>query len=386
MSIYFDNNSTTKPLEAVTTAMMEVLGDGDGYANPSSTHILGRRARARIEQARETIATMIGCHTPNDVVFTSGGTESISQALFIGIESQKPASATLIMSAVEHAAVLEAAAYHSAQGVRVETVGVSTKGQLDIPHLERVLRKTPKGTLVSIMLANNETGVIFPIPEVAAICRAHGAYLHVDAVQAVGKTPVNVMALGCDYLSLSAHKFHGPKGIGALYIRNGAPRTSLIKGHQESGARGGTENVPGIIGMATAAQAIWPRIVDNSLSLENLRHQLESSILSAIPGTQINGDTEPRLCNTSNIYFPGKNSAILVEQLSARGVHVSSGAACTTGGKPSHVLLAMGLGDERANSSLRFSLSKLSSESEVDFAVTTVKQVFASSLDVHKVD
>ena len=384
MNVYIDNNATTQPLQSVVNAMIPFL-EGT-YANPSSLHLPGRTVRARVEQAREDVAAMIRCNSPSDIIFTSGGTESICHAFFIGLENQRQKDPHIVVSAVEHAAVLEVTSFYRSKGAHIDEVAVGRDGKLDFSNLEEVLAHSPRQTFVSIMLANNETGVLFPLPEVAELCKRYNAYLHVDAVQAVGKFPIDVSSLGCDYLSLSAHKFHGPKGIGALYIRNGAPRLSILKGHQENGARGGTENVPGIIGMGAASQAVMTSLEADIHRMRELRDKLEVAILRAVPVAEINGDRNNRLCNTSNIFFPGKNSASMVEQLSARGVYVSSGAACTTGKEPSHVLRAMGLSDKRANASLRFSVSKLSSDDDVTAAVDAVNQVFTSSLDVHEVN
>lgn len=383
MDVYLDNNATTKPLDSVVVAMEDCLTDA--WANPSSHHLPGRRARARIEKAREAVAALIGCKSPTEVVFTSGGTESISQAFSIADHLSREETPFIVVSAVEHAAVLQAAESRRARGSSVQLIRVDDKGNLDCQNLCDVLGKAPKGTFVSLILANNETGVIFRIKEVAELCRSYGARLHVDAVQAIGKIPVKACELECDYLSMSAHKFHGPKGIGALYIRHGTPKMAIIEGHQENGMRGGTENVPGIIGMGVSADAVLNGLEEDIRRMSTLRDRLEIAILSAMQSAEVNGNRDNRLCNTSNISFPGKDSAVLVEQLSARGVHVSAGAACTTGGQPSHVLRAMGLSEERANSSLRFSVSKLTTDNDIETAAAAVIQVLASSLDVHNI-
>ena len=382
MSVYLDNNATTQPLPEVTKAVLDCITDG--FANPSSTHQAGRAARMNVERSRESVARLIGCRVVADLIFTSGGTESISQVFAIASARAAKTGAVpcIIHSAVEHAAVWDAADTYAARGALVQSVRVDAHGVLDLAALGKTLAASPKGAFVFLMLANNETGVIFPIKDASAICHAAGAFLHVDAVQAAGKIPVDVADLDCDYLSLSAHKFHGMKGSGALYIRQGCPRAPLVSGHQEAGLRGGTENVPGIVAMGVAAQAALDGLTINTERVGGLRDRLEKSVLDAVPGAEVNGAGAPRLCNTANIFFPGKDAAMLTEQLSARGVFVSSGAACSTGGKPSHVLQAMGLGDRRANASLRFSLSKFTSEADVEAAVTTVKQVYSSSLNV----
>jgi len=342
-------------------------------------------AKGHIENARQAVAKMIGCRIPDSIIFTSCGTESISQAFFIASEVQLNKNSHFIISGVEHSAVQETSEYHASKGSHISVVGVDGNGNLDLKQLRQLLTKTSKGSFVSLMLANNETGVIFPIAEIAEICKIHGVYLHVDAVQAAGKLPFNVEELGCHYLSLSAHKFHGPKGVGALYICPGAPKVSFIRGHQENGMRGGTENLPGIVGMGVAAESVVRSLSSDIERMKELRDRLESLVIDAIPGTAVNGDTASRLCNTSNIYFPGRNAANLVEQLSARGVYVSAGAACSTGGKPSHVLRAMGMSDERANASLRFSLSKSTTVQEIDLAVAAITIANSSSLTIYNV-
>jgi len=253
---------------------------------------------------------------------------------------------------------------------------VDSEGALDLQKLEKEI--TGCSAFVSVMIANNETGIIFPINQISEICKRHGAILHVDAVQAVGKLAIDVQSLDCDYLSLSAHKFHGPKGIGVLYIRENAPKSALIRGHQESLLRGGTENVPGIVGMATAIEILL-REQGKTDSIRSLRDSLERNLLSEIPGATINGASAPRICNTCNIYIPERNAADLVESLSQLGVYVSAGAACTNSGKPSHVIQAMFHNRSRANSSIRLSLSWFTTAKEISLAVkAVVKSYYAT--------
>ena len=384
MNIYLDNNATTQPLPAVVEAMVDCLVNG--FANPSSLHLPGRRVKAKIEQAREHLAALIGCQSPSEVIFTSGGTESINVAFFMAAQSWHGRIPHIVVSAVEHAAVLDAAKFYALQGVKIDIIGVDQHGNLDLDELRAVLAKASQGCLVSLMLANNETGTLFPIREIAQLCRQSRALFHVDAVQAMGKVKIDVKLIDCDFLSLSGHKFHGPKGVGALYLRHGIALQGMIKGHQENGLRGGTENVPGIIGMGVAAQAAFSIADEDFDRLKDLRNRLEFGILAAVPGAQVNGHQINRLCNTSNIFFPGKNAATLVEQLSSRGVHVSAGAACTTGGRPSHVLRAMGLGDERSNASLRFSLCQFTTPGEIEEVIPVVRHVVLSSPTVHAVN
>ena len=378
MMAYLDNNATTRPLPEVVAAMEPYFYEF--YANPSSPHAFGQKCRRAVEQARALVAQLLGTTTPSEVVFTSSATESINHAFHIAWETFGTKGLHLVTSSVEHAAVLAAVEFYKAKGAACSTIPVDSAGRLDLAELDSALSKSP--AFVSLMLANNETGVIFPIDKISEICKSHGALLHVDAVQAVGKMRVNCRDLGCDYLSISGHKFHAPKGIGALVIGQRAPRTAWIKGHQESGARGGTENVPGIVGLGAAAEATISGLSTGIAMMTRLRDSLEKEILRLVSGSQVNGDVDQRVCNTSNIYFPRKNSANLVERLSAEAVYVSAASACTTGGKPSHVLRAMRLSQERGDASLRFSVSKMTTDAEVQYAIATIPRAVCSSLDV----
>jgi cysteine desulfurase len=381
MVVYFDNNATTKPLAEVAEAMRPYLHDL--YGNPSSPHQYGQECRRAVEDARASVAALIEADAATAVVFTSCATESINHAFHSAFETLGRQQFHIVTSSVEHAAVLQSTEFYRSKGADVSVLGVDAQGNLNLEELDSALVRGP--AFVSLMLANNETGVIFPIEQAGEICRRRKAILHVDAVQAIGKLPVNFGQLRCDFLSLSAHKFHGPKGVGALFIRHGAPRIALLRGHQEGNARGGTENVPGIVGMGAAARIVKQGLVADVKRIAGFRDALESGILARVRGSEINGNSIRRLCNTTNIHFPKKNSAQLVERLSAQQVFVSAGAACTTGGKPSHVLKAMGLGDERANGSLRFSLSKLTTREEIERALALVPETIKSSLDVFAV-
>lgn len=381
MAVYLDNNATTKPLPEVVVAMHPFLQDS--YGNPSSPHQFGQECRRAVEDARASVAELITAKIPTEIVFTSCATESISQAFHIASTAFGKKPFQIVTSSVEHVAVLETAEHYRAHGAQITVISVDSKGNLDLQELSAALSK---GTaFVSLMLANNETGVIFPIQEAGVLCKRHQAIFHVDAVQGIGKTGVDVRELQCDYLSISAHKFHGPKGVGALYIRHGAPRAALIKGHQEDNTRGGTENVPGIVGMGVAAQAVRAGLPSDMKRMSELRDTLEQGILAAVPRSEVNGDTSRRLCNTTSIHFPKKNSAQLVERLSGQGLFISAGAACTTGGKPSHVLRAMGLGEERANGSLRFSVGKLTTQADIKSALQIVPEAVKASMDVFAV-
>jgi cysteine desulfurase len=369
--VYLDNNATTKPHPDVRAAMLMALDCW--YGNPSSKHELGTASRSVIEDARRAISVFIGAGRPSDVLFLSGATEAIAQAF----ESARKTVQQVATSAIEHTAVLAAATAAERCGVAHFTIPVSTDGQISLRDLDQVVRKAP--TFVSVTLVNNETGTLQDISGVAEICRQHGALLHVDAAQAIGRVHVDVSDLGCDYLSLSPHKFHGPKGVGALFVRSEAPKTSIIHGHQEFGLRGGTENLPGIAGTAAAVRALhdWQARLP---TISKLTHRLEQGILAEIPGAAVNCVDAPRVANTSNIYFPKRSAADMVASLSRRGVYVSAGAACSTGGSPSHVLEALGYGRTRANSSIRFSPSRFSTPAEIESAIRQTKEVYSATL------
>jgi cysteine desulfurase len=364
--IYLDNAATTQPFPEVVDAMLPFLREE--YGNPSSLHAAGAAVRHTLEESRSDIARLLGAISPRQILFTSGVTESIALAF----ASVGPNASQIVTSAVEHSAVL-AASRRWANGRPVISIPVDREGLLDMEAMHNVLCKAP--SFVSLMLANNETGVLFDIPSAAQLCRKCNAVLHVDAAQAVGKAALNVRQLDCDYLSLSAHKFHGPKGIGALYARRPATVQPIFPGHQESQKRGGTENVPGIVGMAAAARVLADRPADFAL-ITNLRDQLERSITAAIPGAMVNGHATKRIASISNISLPHTSAADFVVQLSRRGLHISAGAACSSGRQPSHVILAMHNDPMRAESSLRFSLSRLTTPEEITNAISIVTQTY----------
>jgi cysteine desulfurase len=374
MTVYLDNNATTKPLPEVVQAVLSALETD--YANPASPHAAGFASRRTIEEARRLAADCIGARAPSEIIFTSGATESIALAF----SSAEPKTcAQFVLSTVEHSAVLDAAKRWAGDR-RVERIPVGIEGVLNLEQLEQAVARTP--SFVSVMQANNETGVIFDIAAIGRICRKHNARLHVDAVQAPGRLPINVADAHCDYLSLSAHKFHGPKGVGILYVREGAQVRPVMPGHRDRGFRGGTENTPAIAGLGAAVRALadWRRSAER---MRQLRDQLEQGILKAIPECAVNGAGADRLCNTSNIHFPHRDAADLVQSLSGRFVFVSAGAACSTGGEPSHVIQAMGLGRQRANSSLRFSLSRLTTAQEIEEAIAKVRESYTTTVPLH---
>lgn len=375
--IYLDNNATTRPHPEVLRNLASCM---DAYANPSSLHIQGRQARGVVEEVRERVASLLGANV-GEIIFTSGGAESISTVF---CQEWK----TLIISAVEHAAVICSANACKNKGAVVHTVGVEPDGSLDEGELTTCLRKiTPRErgrTLVSLMLANNETGVIFPLERLSHSVKSHGALLHIDAVQCIGKIPVDVQQLRCDYLTISGHKFHGIKGVGALYRRREAPLAPLICGHQEQRLRGGTENTVGIVAMGTAALAA-SQTIEKGSKTKQLRDQLEEELAKQVAGIRINGAGATRLPNTSSITFPKRDSAALVEALSQRGLVVSSGAACSIGDAPSHVLMAMGLEADEANASIRFSLSTFTTAKEIREAIQIVADTVAGLPEVQSV-
>jgi len=371
--IYLDNNSTTAVDEAVVEAMTRCLRDA--FGNPSSTHVAGQRSRQMLERAREQVAALIGAR-PREIVFTSGGTEADNLAI-LGTLAAHPTRRHVVLSAVEHAAVFTLCEQLEASGHRATKIAVNEAGALDMNSL--VASVAPETAIVSVMLANNETGVIMDAASAAASTRAAGAVTLVDAVQAVGKMPVDVGALGADLVSLSAHKFHGPKGVGALYVRPGTRlRGQHVGGHQERDLRPGTENLVGIVGMGAAAEVAMRELASAPERMARLRDQLESAILRSIPGAVVNGGCAPRLCNTTNIALPGVEAEALIIALSEAGVCVSAGSACASGSmEPSHVLKAMGVSPTMARGSIRFSVSRQTTDAEIDSAIDEVVRAAA---------
>ncbi|MEO0476926.1 MAG: cysteine desulfurase family protein [Planctomycetota bacterium] len=386
--VYLDNNATTRPLPEVTAAVDEA--SRELWANPSSVHRLGQQVRQRIELARQSVADLIN-DKPRELVFTSGGTESDNLAVF-GV-TPVIENLTLITTKVEHAAVREPAGRVEQRGGKVVYAPVDLDGRVLLEPLKEILASHAlqgRVTLVSIQSANNETGVIQPIEPIAelvqqaraALSEQHGrvyVYLHLDATQAVGKLPVDVARMGADLLTLAAHKFHGPKGVGALWLRRGVQvsRTQL-GGAQERDRRGGTENTPGIIGMGVAAEQAKAFVEDASAiaRIRDLRDQLEQGISAALPNTVVNSSGAERLWNTTNLGFPGIEAEAVLLGLSERGICASAGAACSSGSlDPSPVLLAMGIPEPVAHGSVRFSLSRFTTQSDIDRALDEVPKV-----------
>ncbi|MEA5528014.1 cysteine desulfurase NifS [Dolichospermum sp. UHCC 0684] len=369
--IYLDNNATTKIDPQVVEAMMPYLTDY--YANPSSMHTFGGQLGKAVKIAREQVAALLGADE-SEIVFTSCGTEGDNAAIHAALLAQ-PEKRHIITSQVEHPAVLNVCKQLESKGYQVTYLSVDSHGQMDLSELEAAL--TGNTALVTMMYANNETGTIFPIEEIGAMVKEYGAIFHVDAVQAVGKIPLNMKTSTIDMLTISGHKIHAPKGIGALYVRRGVRfRPLLVGGHQERGRRGGTENVPGIIALGKAAELELLHLEEVSQRLTKLRDYLEKSLLSHIPDCEVNGDIKHRLPNTTNIGFKYIEGEAILLSLNKYGICASSGSACTSGSlEPSHVLRAMGLAYTTLHGSIRFSLSRYTTEAEIDQVIAVMPEI-----------
>ncbi|MGA8075572.1 MAG: cysteine desulfurase family protein [Candidatus Acidiferrales bacterium] len=374
MRVYLDYNATTPMAPEVLDAMMPYFSER--FANASSIHSEGQRARYAVEGARESVAGLIGAKAA-EIVFTSGGTEADNLAIFGAIAAAGATNAEgkrhVITSAIEHHAVLNACQKLERDGVEVTYVGAGADGIVDAEEVRRALR--PSTILISIMHANNELGTIQPIAAIGEIAREAGVAFHTDAVQAVGKLPVDVGRLGVNLLSLSAHKIYGPKGMGALYVKAGTRlHPMFFGGHHERDKRPGTENVAGIVGLGRAAESARALLSESAARIAGLRDRFESRILEMVPQCRVNGDRSRRVANTTNITFAGAEGESLVIALDLRGVACSTGAACSSGAvEPSHVLTAIGLTPEEGRSSVRFSLGRTTLDAEIDFAVNAVR-------------
>ncbi len=369
--VYFDNNATTPLLPEVLEAMRPYFSEH--FGNASSIHHHGQETRAAVERARESVAALLGCRA-SEVVFTSGGTEGDNLAIF-GIISPGDHIITLT---IEHHAVLNACKRLEVLGCGVTYVPVDGRGLVDPDDVRRALR--PKTGLITIMMANNETGVIQPVEEISKVATEADVYFHTDAVQAAGKVPIDVKRIGCDLLSISGHKIHAPQGVGALYVRKGTLiQPMLYGGRHERSRRAGTENVPGIVGLGKAAELAMESFARGDLeAMAALRDRLENTILETVDVVGVNGDGAPRAPNTTNIYFDCIEGEAMVIALDLKGLAVSTGAACSSGAiEPSHVLTAMGLRPGRARASIRFSLGKQNTPKEVDYALGLVSQTVA---------
>ena len=364
--IYVDNNATTRVAPQVVDAMVPYFSEY--YGNPSSMHAFGGDVAAKIKEARENVAGLIGAD-PGEIVFTSCGTESDGTAIRAAIESN-PDKKHILTTRVEHPAIKSLYENLSKKGYHVTFVPVDNQGRLDLDYLYQNLNDDT--AVVSVMWANNETGVIFPIEEISQAVKDRGIVFHTDAVQAVGKLPIDVSNTGVDMLSISGHKFHAPKGIGALYIRKGTKFAPfMIGGHQEKGRRGGTENTASIIGLGKAAELAKKHLEESGYErVKGLRDKLEATLVGKVSNTMINGDIENRLPNTTSIAFEYVEGEAILLMMNEHGICASSGSACTSGSlEPSHVLRAMGVPFTAAHGSIRFSLSRYNTEDEMDFIV-----------------
>ncbi|HTZ18402.1 MAG TPA: cysteine desulfurase NifS [Dissulfurispiraceae bacterium] len=360
--IYLDNNATSAVAPEVTEALLPYLQGL--YGNPSSMHTFGGQLHRKVEDARAKVAALIGAE-PEEIIFTSCGSESDNTAIMSAVESY-PAKKHVITTRVEHPAVLNFAKHLARKGFRVSFVPVDNQGRLDMDYFLKALDDNT--AVVSIMHANNETGVIFPIEEIAAILKERNILFHTDAVQTAGKVPIDVKNLPVDMLSMSGHKLHAPKGVGALYVRKGTRFSPfLIGGHQERGRRAGTENVPGIIAFGKACELALENLEKEAVYVARLRDKLEKALMDKCPDPRINGDVTHRLPNTTNISFEYVEGEAILLRIDEYGICASSGSACTSGAlEPSHVLRAMGIPYTAIHGSVRFSLSRYNTEDEID--------------------
>ncbi|MGA2540254.1 MAG: cysteine desulfurase NifS [Verrucomicrobiota bacterium] len=378
---YFDNNATTRVAPEVIDAMLPFLRDH--YGNPSSIYKFGSQTGREVEDARARVAALLNAD-PREIVFTSCGTESNNAALHSALATH-PGRRHILTTAVEHSAIINHCAFLQKQGCEVTFLPVDADGSLDLHLLDKSIR--PDTALVSVMWANNETGVLFPIEEIAAICHSKNVLFHTDATQVPGKLKMDVKALDADLLTLSAHKLHAPKGVGLLYVKRRTKfQPYLLGGHQERGRRAGTENVAAIVAFGRAAELALANLQDENTRVRALRDRLEDTILSTIPNTIRNGAKEPRLPNTSNIAFDFVEAEAILLLLDQIGVCASSGSACTTGSlEPSHVLTAMGLSPARARGCIRFSLGIYNTAEEVDHLLHHLPQIIKKLREISPV-
>jgi len=371
--IYLDNNATTKVDEAVFEEMRPYFCEL--YGNPSSMHFFGGQVQSKVTEARERVADLLGA-SPDEIMFTACGTESDNAAIRSALEVF-PDRRHIITSRVEHPAVLTQCRNLTQKGYRVTEIGVDGAGRLDMEELKAAVDTDT--AIVSLMWANNETGVIFPVEEAAAIAKSKGALFHSDAVQAIGKIPINMAASSIDMLSLSGHKLHAPKGIGVLYLRRGTPfRPFLVGGHQEKSRRAGTENTAAIIALGKACQLAGQHMETENSVVKAMRDRLQDALMTAIPHARINGDGAERLPNTTSIAFEFVEGEAILLLLSEFGICASSGSACTSGSlEPSHVLRAMGVPFTCAHGSIRFSLSRYTTDAEIDTVIRELPPIIA---------
>jgi cysteine desulfurase len=368
---YFDHNATTPVSPAVLEVLVPALHEV--YGNASSIHQHGQVAKLRLEMARRQVGQLLACHA-KDLVFLSGGTEADNLAILGTVRSHTAAQKHVVTTTIEHPAVLNPCRQLEREGVEVSYVGVGSDGVVDPADIRRALR--PETILISVMHANNELGTVQPIREIAAVAHEAGILFHVDGVQAAGKIPVDVRALGVDLYSVSGHKLYAPKGIGALYVKHGTPLAPIqFGGRHERERRPGTENVPGAVALGQAADCALENLASETARMTELRERLEAGILERVPLSGVNGGRSLRTPNTTNIFFDGLEGEALVISLDLKGFAVSSGSACSSGAvEPSHVLLAIGLSRERARASLRFSLGQSNTEEQVNALIDAVAE------------
>lgn len=373
--IYLDNNATTRADPAVVAAMLPYFTEQ--FGNASSNHAFGAEVGGAVKQARRNLQQLLGAAFDHEIMFTSGGTEADNAAILSAFDIQ-PGRDEIVTTTVEHPAVLNLIEHlEAARGIKVRRVGVDGGGRLDIEAYRRALG--PRTAIASVMWANNETGTLFPVAELAAMAHGTGALFHTDAVQAVGKIAIDLKATEIDMLSLSGHKFNGPKGIGALYVRKGVKFSPLIRGgHQERKRRGGTENVPGIVGLGKAAELAIARLPEESTQVRALRDRLEHGILQRIDRCRLNGDDQNRLPNTCNIAFEYLEGEAVLHHLDRAGIAASTGSACTAGStEPSHVLCAMAVPAAALRGAIRLSLSRENTAEDVDYVLEVLPPIIA---------
>lgn len=379
-TVYLDNNATTRMREEVLEAMLPYYKDI--YGNASSVHQFGRVARVAIDQAREQVASLLGAQGPEDIHFTSGGTEADNFAIKGVAHALRAKGNHIITSAIEHHAVLNSCKALEKDGARITIIGVDANGVVKLDEVAGAI--TDKTILVTIMYANNEVGTIEPVEEIGKLAKAKGVYFHTDAVQAVGKVPFKVRDMDIDLLAMSGHKIYGPKGVGALYIKKGTKIDAILHGgHHEMGKRAGTENVAGIVGLGRAAELAKKECADEAKKLKDLRDYLYKGLIAKIPDVTLNGHPEKRLANTLNVRFKYLEGESIVLNLDMEGIAVSTGSACTSGSlEPSHVLTAMGVDPAETQGSIRFSLGRDNTKEDMDYVLAVLPPIIQRLRDM----
>jgi cysteine desulfurase len=378
--VYLDNNATTRTDPEVVAKMLPFFSQD--FGNASSSHGFGVEVSGAVREARRSVQALLGAAHDHEIVFTSGGTESDNAAILAGLAAREGRD-EIVTTAVEHPAILSIVEHlQKTRGVTAHLIGVDARGRIDIEAFRAALG--PRTAIVSAMWANNETGTLFPVEELARLAHEAGALFHTDAVQAVGKIPIDLKATQIDFLSLSGHKLHGPKGIGALYVRKGTKFAPFIRGgHQERARRGGTENTPGIVGLGAAAELARLRLQDDTVHISALRDRLEGGLMQRVGQCQVSGDVDNRLANTSNIAFSDIEGEAVLTHLDRAGIAASTGSACTAGStEPSHVLRAMNVPEEALHGAIRFSFSRENTVEEVDDVLETLPGIVAKLRDI----